>query len=210
MTHRLAPIALALWMAAALAAGPAQAQSTTSDSTSAESMLIVTRVDTRKCAYPQCGGYFVKAVNVARTRCADGTLQKECHAVQLNTLALGWSPEQQAAFEAQLAAGKAMVKGKLEPAPAGFYTAEQLTVSQAWQGQGTRKALGTWYSAFNTGIVCITSPCPSFGVTPLNAPAGTPTLNPDLDLASLTGASQAAVHATRPARRDRRRTAASA
>ena len=108
MPHRLAPIALALWMAAALAAGPAQAQSTASDSTSAESMLIVTRVDTRKCAYPQCGGYFVKAVNVARTRCADGTLQKECHAVQLNTLALGWSPEQPAAFEAQLAAGQAM------------------------------------------------------------------------------------------------------
>ena len=33
-----------------------------------EGYLIVTRLDTRKCAYPMCGGYFVKAVNQALTR----------------------------------------------------------------------------------------------------------------------------------------------
>ncbi len=162
---------------------------------SRDTYMVVTRQDFRKCMYPMCGGYFVKNVNKNMTRCADGTMQKECHAVQLNTVALGWTPEQQAAFEEQLAAGKAMVKGYLEPAPAGQYTAEQLKVTEAWQGQGSRKAMGTWYSAFNTGIVCIKAPCPSFGITRLNAGAGAATLNPDLDLASLTGASEAQVQA---------------
>jgi hypothetical protein len=162
-----------------------------------DSYMVVTRQDTRKCMYPICGGYFVKNVNKSTTRCADGTLQRECHAVQLNTLALGWTPEQQSAFEEQLALGKAMVKGYLEPAPAGLYTAEQLKVTEAWQGQGKRKAAGTWYSAYNTGIVCIKAPCPSFAASKLNAggklPA--PTINPDLDLSSLTGATEAQVQA---------------
>ena len=58
-----------------------------------DSYLVVTHVDMRKCAYPICGGYFVKSVNLAATRCADGTQQQACHAVQLNTNALGWTPE---------------------------------------------------------------------------------------------------------------------
>lgn len=158
-----------------------------------DNYLVVTRVDTRQCAYPQCGGYFVKAVNQALTRCADGSLRKECHAVQLNTQALGWSAEQRAAFEAGFAQGHALVRGVLEPAPAGFYTADALTVTEAWQAQGLRnKPLGIYYSVKSTGIVCITAPCPSLAATKLNTTA--PTLNPDLDL-GFTGASDAQIQA---------------
>ena len=42
---------------------------------------IATGVDLRKCAFPFCGGFFVKAVNQPLTQCADGTWQKTCHAV---------------------------------------------------------------------------------------------------------------------------------
>ena len=42
------------------------------------------------------------------TRCADGKLAKECHAVELDTRALGWSDEQRAKFEASFGAGKAL------------------------------------------------------------------------------------------------------
>lgn len=150
-----------------------------------DSYLVVTHVDMRKCAYPICGGYFVKSVNLAATRCADGTQQQACHAVQLNTNALGWTPEQRAAFEAQFAKGQALVRGVLEPAPAGLYTADQLAITEAWQAQGPRPALGTFYGVKSTGIVCIAAPCPSLAATKLNVIA--PVLNPDLDL-SLTGA----------------------
>lgn len=173
---------------------PSSAQEATTEGLQTrDSYLVVTRVDTRKCAYPQCGGYFVKAVNQARTRCADGSLQKECHAVQLNTNALGWSPEQRGAFEAGFAQGHALVRGVLAPAPAGFYTADALTVTEAWQAQGLRnKPLGIYYNVKSTGIVCITAPCPSLAATKLNTTA--PTLNPDLDL-GFTGASDAQIQA---------------
>lgn len=144
------------------------------------SYLIVTRQDFRKCAYPMCGGYFVKAVNQARTRCADGTLQAECHAVQLNARALGWTDEQRIAFDAQFAQGKALVRGVLEPAPAGFYTANQLTITEAWSAQGEKKPMGAFYGVKSTGIVCITTPCPSLAATKLNTLAKPS--NPSLDL----------------------------
>lgn len=155
--------------------------------------LIVTHVDTRKCAYPACGGYFVKAVNQALTRCADGSMQKECHAVQLNANALGWTSEQRAAFDAQFAQGHALVRGLLEPAPAGLYTADQLTITEGWQAQGLRnKPIGVFYGVKSTGIVCITAPCPSLAANRLNSIA--PALHPDLDL-SLTGASDQQIQA---------------
>ena len=157
-----------------------------------DSYLIVTRQDLRKCAYPMCGGYFVKNVNAASTRCADGTQQKECHAVQLYTQALGWTPEQQAAFEAQFAKGKALVRGYLEPAPAGLYTADRLTITEGWQAQGTRSAVGTFYGVKSTGIVCITTPCPSLAATKLNVVA--PVVNPSLDLTP-SGASDKQIQA---------------
>lgn len=138
----------------------------------AEPYLIVTRIDARKCAYPMCGGYFVKAVNSPLTRCADGKLAKECHAVELDTRALGWSDEQRAKFEASFGAGKALVKGALEPQPRGLYTGEVLRVTEAWQGQGANKRpLGTFYSLKNNGIVCIQAPCPAYSLTTLNRPA---------------------------------------
>ncbi|MGC4059373.1 MAG: hypothetical protein QM749_00335 [Aquabacterium sp.] len=161
-----------------------------------DSYLVVTRQDMRKCAYPMCGGYFVKAVNQILTRCADGSQQKECHAVQLDTKALGWTPEQQAAFEAALARGRALVRGVLEPAPAGFYTADQLTVTEGWQAQGTHSAVGAFYGVKSTGIVCIAAPCPSLAATKLNVTA--PVVNPSLDLTP-SGASDKQIEAAQEA-----------
>ncbi len=147
-------------------------QPPTAVSTPAEPYFIVTRIDARKCAYPLCGGYFVKAVNSALTRCADGKLARECHAVELDTRALGWSDEQRTKFEASFGQGKALVKGALEPQPRGFYTGEVLRVAEAWQGQGgNKRPLGTFYSLKSTGIVCIKAPCPSFSLSTLNRPA---------------------------------------
>ena len=145
-----------------------------------DSYLIVTRPDLRKCAYPMCGGYFVKSVNQTRTRCADGTLQAECHAVQLNARALGWTEEQRNAFNAQFAKGQALVRGVLEPAPAGFYTADQLTITEAWSAQVKNKPMGAFYGVKSTGIVCITTPCPSLVASKLNVPSVP--VNPSLDL----------------------------
>jgi hypothetical protein len=170
-----------------------QAQTATTDRLAApESVLIVTHVDARKCIYPLCGGYFVKAVNQALTRCADGSMAKECHAVELDTTALGWTPEQQASFEASFGKGFALVKGAITPQPRGLYTGEVLRLSQAWQGQAQHKPLGSFYGVHSTGIVCIKAPCPTQEAQLLNSTA--PATNPDVNL-SKAGASQSAVDA---------------
>lgn len=185
--------ALAIMAAVALQ-GLAQAQSiaTTPIIRDASVHYIVTRADLRKCAYPFCGGYFVKAVNQRLTRCADGSLKKECHAVSLNTDALGWSGEQRAAFNEQFGAGKALVRGHLALGEISSIKTPVLTAKEAWQGQALSKPTGAFYAVKSTGIVCITTPCPSIAVTLLNS-ASKPT-NPDLDL-STSGASDKAIEA---------------
>lgn len=191
MTKRawLSPLAALSLMATPLAS---LAQDAVAALPTRDAYLIVTQVDARKCIYPVCGGYFVKAVNQALTRCADGSLKKTCHAVELDTRALGWTPEQQAAFEAHFAKGHALVRGVITPEPRGFYTGEVLAITEAWQGQGLRKPVGISYSVKSTGIVCITAPCPSLAATRLNSTAAP--INPDLDL-SLSGASAAQIQA---------------
>ena len=42
------------------------------------------RPDFRKCLFPLCGGYFVKAVNRTLTPCPDGSLKAECYIASLN------------------------------------------------------------------------------------------------------------------------------
>lgn len=162
----------------------------------AESHFIVTRLDTRKCAYPLCGGYFVKAVNRTVTRCADGVTRPECHAVELDTRSLGWSEEQRTAFEAGFAKGQALVRGVLEPQPRGQATGDVLRISQAWQGQGGARPLGTFFRARSTGIVCIQAPCPSFELQALNRPPKPVTVD-SLDF-SQTGATADEIAAAGP------------
>jgi hypothetical protein len=201
-TLRPAPGTWGLALAALLAPAAGMAQSVQAAQTPptpqmtevavAEAVLAVTRVDARKCMYPLCGGYFVKAVNAALTRCADGTMAKECHAVELDTRKLGWTPEQQSAFEDALVKGQALVTGALTPQPRGLSTGEVLEVSQGWQGQGRHKPQGTFFGVRSTGIVCVRAPCPSIEAVVLNtlkAPS-----YPEVNL-SASGASKSAIEA---------------
>jgi len=154
---------------------------------------IATGVDLRKCAFPFCGGFFVKAVNQPLTQCADGTWQKTCHAVVLNTEALGWTDEQRSAFADPFGRGQALVQGRLAAGEVQGIKTPVLTVASAWQAQALSKPVGTFYAVKSTGIVCITTPCPSLAATRLNSKAA-PT-NPDLDL-SRTGASDEQIQAS--------------
>lgn len=132
---------------------------------------IATRPDLRKCAFPACGGYYVKAVNRALTRCADGSLQKECHVATLNTKALPWSDADRATFEKSFIPGQALVHGKLVALKGSTgVKANTLVIDQGWVAQADSKPLGVFYQLKNSGIVCITTPCPTITETTLNYP----------------------------------------
>lgn len=160
---------------------------------------LVTSQDMRKCAFPFCGGYYVKAVNQPLTKCADGSYARSCHAVLLNTDALGWTDEQRAKFQESFGAGKALVQGNLAKGDIQGISADVLTVYDAWQGQTARKPAGSFYVVRDTGIRCITTPCPSLSAQLLNS--AQPATTPDLDLSATgaTGATDEQIAATGPA-----------
>lgn len=152
--------------------------------------------DLRRCAFPRCGGDFVKAVNQSLTRCADGKRAARCHAVWLDTEALGWSDAQRLRFQAAWSRGQALVQGQLSMQRRQGIDAPVLVVHTAWQAQ-VLKAVpqGPFHRVQRTGIVCVTTPCPSLSVQTLNSREAP--RHPELDLAS-SGATDTQIATTAP------------
>jgi len=136
--------------------------------------FIVTGLDPRLCPSPRCGGFFVKEVNKPKTRCANGTWQRQCHVAELDASALEWSDEELARFTEQFGQRQALVRGKLRQikiergSTKGSIKADVLVVDEGWLGQALSKPIGTFYAAKSSGIVCITFPCPSIVERKLN------------------------------------------
>jgi hypothetical protein len=146
---------------AACGAAPDQEETDELDvaaASSGDAYFIVTRPDVRKCAYPMCGGWFVERVNHAKTRCSDGTMQTECHVVDLDLGALGLSDEEAAKFDETYAQGFGLVRGDIQSVD----NADTLIATEAWVAMAASQPSGTFYRVEDTGVKCITTPCPSF------------------------------------------------
>lgn len=123
------------------------------------------RQDFRKCAAPLCGGYFVKAVNVPLTRCADGKLRVECYVAEI---AFGESGLQ--GSNAPLNSNPYLVQGKITAkkypngSRLGYFSADK-----AYRALGSTSASGIFAGVQNNGIMCITSPCFSYDQLLLNS-----------------------------------------
>ncbi len=130
----------------------------------------VTHPDMRLCPSPWCGGVFVERVNKRRSKCADGTVAKECHAAVVDFSALGLSPEDESRLQAGFVAKRVLVRGDLELVDLGSGRGiPTLFVTDAWRGvTGTQARPGSYFGVVHSGIVCITFPCPSFTAFKLN------------------------------------------
>jgi eight-cysteine-cluster-containing protein len=146
------------------------------------------RFDTRKCSYPLCGGYFVKRLNRTSMRCDDGTSAPECYVATLDTDALGLGGEALGALDDALrSGGVAVLRGTLGSVELdGFGRWGSLVASEAWLAGSEAIAIGAFTRVSNSGIVCITTPCPTMIEGKLNS--SLETLIADLDLRP-TGAS---------------------
>lgn len=130
--------------------------------------FVVTRRDQRRCLSPVCGGYFVKRVNQATTRCGDGTLQAECYvsAIQLGRTGLSALEQEQllgAAAEGRAVLKAATYKKSFNGTPIGL-----LKASEGWLGATGSAPAGSFYRAADNGIRCIKAPCPSTTAYRLN------------------------------------------
>jgi hypothetical protein len=143
---------------------------------------IVTSIDTRKCAFPVCGGVFVKEVNQDLTLCADGSYAESCHVAVTDYSALGLPGSTEAKLDATWQEGGALLRGALVQDGGPYVPVDTLVASEGWVGVTGSEPVGLFERLDDSGIVCVTFPCPSYVERILND--GFERLIAEVDLAS--------------------------
>ena len=116
------------------------------------------RRDLRKCASPRCGGYFVKLVNNARTRCADNRSALECYVASIE-----WNGENEPQNDRALLRGTLRLQGDRN----GRFGV--LRVTEVWQAASANEPAGTFFRVRDRGIRCIAAPCATHHEARLNS-----------------------------------------
>lgn len=146
--------------------------------------------DMRKCASPLCGGYFVRRVNRANTRCADGQMSDACYVASLDLHVLGLSTHEEerltGSVTTDLEASVVVLRGTVRQGGAThFGRLGEFRATEAWLANAPVAVSGAFYRVKDSGIVCITTPCGSLTGTKLNV--GTRRTLAELDLNAAPG-----------------------
>lgn len=118
--------------------------------------------------WPMCGGYWVKRVNQPKTKCLTGGWQKECYVTDIDWSALGLSQNEVSDADTSARSGQVVLKGKLVSAKQAGAQFARFTADEAWRSATDKAPSGIFYRAHDSGIVCITFPCPTVVATRLN------------------------------------------
>jgi len=119
--------------------------------------------DYRKCASPMCGGYWIKALNVKKMTCPDGTRAESCYVSSITIADKN--------TKIDLGDGETLLHGTFEVEKFDFPgTYYQLVVDSAYAPylSSSKATFGSHNLIYNTGIVCITTPCPTTAIAKLN------------------------------------------
>lgn len=123
------------------------------------------RPDFRRCASPMCGGVWIARVNRTKTTCVDGSRAEECYVAELDVSELGLSEMQDDALRTAIGARSAIVAGTLDTSS----TYGALRATAAWRGIGDETAEGVFVHVRDSGMRCLTTPCPSLIETRVNS-----------------------------------------
>lgn len=127
------------------------------DSLASTSTYFLVRQDLRRCAFPRCGGYFVRRVNQPVTRCQNGTWAQQCYVSEID-----WNGQ------VEVDARKALLRGSLARSTnAPNFGA--LRVTESWQAASNNTPTGFFYRVKDRGIRCITHPCLTHHAAMLNS-----------------------------------------
>ncbi len=138
------------------------------DSLSSTSTYYTMRRDTRRCAAPACGGYFVARVNASTTRCFDGVSRAECYVTSRDLSPLLLDADTLANLESQVDTNGAVLRGTISRNPL-FQSYGRFVASEGWLPATTARATGTFYRAAFNGRVCIAAPCADVHEAKLNS-----------------------------------------
>ncbi|MFK7988328.1 MAG: DUF6748 domain-containing protein [Sandaracinaceae bacterium] len=170
-------------------AGPTDAGPMEDGGPAADELSYVFRFDTRRCAAPACGGWWMRAVNQESTTCFDGTTADECYVAEIDWSAAGYDAS--AISQAEGAVGGTIVDGRITTEVILGVTIGGFKARAAWIAEwGTPptsdgRAL-TYHHLADNGLACLIPPCFNIGLTALNT--GTAGTASGLNL-STTGAS---------------------
>jgi hypothetical protein len=160
------------------------AESTEEALTAGTATFYALRHDYRRCMYPLCGGYWVSRVNFAKTRCADGQWADACYVADLD-LGATRLPATVAA-DATSDISRIVVRASLKKKTIGSFSTSVLRASEVWRAPEAGTATGTFYRVEDSGLRCITAPCPSTQDRKLNSSAQPRALF-DVDLSAAPG-----------------------
>lgn len=193
----LAALTTVLVGCAAAPSDTSSAVGETEDEASAAATSTYYRVvaqDFRKCAFPMCGGVYVSRVNFAQTKCQDGTWQDRCYVSEIDLASLGLPTGQENHVGTMARLGQVLVRGKLAKKTwAKGVSGTVLAASEAWLQLGDGAPSGTFYKVKDSGIQCITFPCPTIAEAKLNSTVTKNVTGLDLAGAGIPDASQAKV-----------------
>jgi Domain of unknown function (DUF6748)/Kazal-type serine protease inhibitor domain len=114
--------------------------------------------DYRMCMAPMCGGYWLKAVNLRRTVCADGTIggDQGCYVAGVDLHGI------------ELRGGE-LLHGEFRKVEYGSIVADHLDVDAAFTPALEEAQPYHWINLIqDTGIRCFTTPCPSQRIAMVN------------------------------------------
>lgn len=144
-----------------------------------QSTFYSVRQDTRRCVSPLCGGVWVSRVNRANTKCADNTWARECYVADADLSALGLPEPQASDLQSVVRDGRVILRGEIVKRKFnGFGKLGVFEASEVWEPATSAEPRGNFFRVTNTGVRCITYPCPTFHEAKLNRRA-------ERDLASL-------------------------
>ena len=132
--------------------------------------------DLRRCASPYCGGVFYRLANAETTRCLDGKKAEQCYAAShdFSKLGLGEVGMQKvnealngSAFEGPNLLVRATIGSKDWGSGLGRFA--ELRPTEAWIPQTRDAVAGPLAKIEDSGVRCITFPCPSLRERKLNS-----------------------------------------
>ncbi len=129
--------------------------------------------DYRRCASPYCGGVYYRLANATKTRCIDGTSAERCYAASADWAKLGLGDVGNTKVFDALNFGEVLVRGTISRVDWGNGLGKfgNLNPREAWIGQGPNAAEGPLAKIADSGVRCITWPCPSINEKKLNSSA---------------------------------------
>jgi hypothetical protein len=178
-----------LWEAGSGSAGIPTIIPASRDSIESTSTYFSIRRDTRRCASPLCGGYWVRRVNHEQSPCADGRYASECYVAEVD-----WNGQPRP----DKGASWGPLRGDLVQKTYGdSIRLGSLRVTETWQAAGDAgDPPGVVYRVRSLGVRCVVAaPCLTHHMAKLNSTIDRDVAGVDLSGVDAEGDSAAAAPA---------------